>query len=311
VLAGHRPSAITPAVVEAYKTGKLRERRQLQAALEAWLKADPAARGARPPRPLGNEAINRTLKVLAMVLDDAVDFGYIESNPARGRKRLKAERPRRTWLEIDELQALLAAAGAHRALLATMALAGLRVSEACSLRWANIDLARGKLSVTGSKTDSGIRTVDLVPLLRDELLGLKASRNPAPTDLVFPTMVGTMRDRHNVRARVLAGAVEKASAALVAAGKSPLPAGVTNHTLRRTFCALLYEAGASPGYVMNEMGHSSAALALELYTRVMERKRDTGERMDALLRGADWAQTGTNNAGEAGVLAASATEVAA
>ena len=26
----------------------------------------------------------------------------------------------------------------------------------------------------------------------------------------------------------------------------------------------------------------------------MERSRDTGERMDALLRGADWAQTGTN-----------------
>ena len=26
----------------------------------------------------------------------------------------------------------------------------------------------------------------------------------------------------------------------------------------------------------------------------MEQKRDTGERMDALLRGADWAQMGTN-----------------
>ena len=26
----------------------------------------------------------------------------------------------------------------------------------------------------------------------------------------------------------------------------------------------------------------------------MERKRDTGERMDALVKGADWAQMGTN-----------------
>jgi hypothetical protein len=31
------------------------------------------------------------------------------------------------------------------------------------------------------------------------------------------------------------------------------------------------------------------------YARKMERQRDTGERMDALVRGADWAQVGTND----------------
>jgi integrase len=69
---------------------------------------------------------------------------------------------------------------------------------------------------------------------------------------------------------------------------------VTNHSLRRTFASLLYEAGATPAYVMSQMGHESSALALEVYTRVMDRKRDTGARMDALIRGADWAETGTN-----------------
>ena len=38
-------------------------------------------------------------------------------------------------------------------------------------------------------------------------------------------------------------------------------------------------------------------LALEIDTKVMERKRDTGARMDALVRGADWAQIGTSGAG--------------
>lgn len=42
------------------------------------------------------------------------------------------------------------------------------------------------------------------------------------------------------------------------------------------------------------MGHTSSALALEVYARKMERQRDTGARMDALIRAADWAQTGTN-----------------
>ena len=65
----------------------------------------------------------------------------------------------------------------------------------------------------------------------------------------------------------------------------PAIEGVTNHSLRRTFCALLYEAGATPAYVMAQMGHTDAALALEVYAKVMERKRDTGTRMDELIRG--------------------------
>jgi integrase len=42
---------------------------------------------------------------------------------------------------------------------------------------------------------------------------------------------------------------------LVKAGRTPIE-GVTNHSLRRTFCALLYEAGASPAYMMAQMGHT-------------------------------------------------------
>jgi hypothetical protein len=61
---------------------------------------------------------------------------------------------------------------------------------------------------------------------------------------------------------------------------------------------------------MAQMGHTSAALALEVYSRVMDRKRDTGARMDALLRGADWAPMGTNDTGDAEPLTAQATETA-
>jgi hypothetical protein len=36
---------------------------------------------------------------------------------------------------------------------------------------------------------------------------------------------------------------------------------------------------------MSQMGHTSADLALEMYARKMQRSRDTGVRIDALLRG--------------------------
>jgi hypothetical protein len=45
---------------------------------------------------------------------------------------------------------------------------------------------------------------------------------------------------------------------------------------------------------MAQMGHTSSALALEVYARKIERQRETGARTDALIRGADWARMGTN-----------------
>ena len=97
-----------------------------------------------------------------------------------------------------------------------------------------------------------------------------------------------------MRSRVLAGAVERANKKLVEDGQAPI-VGLTNHSLRRTFASLLYEAGASPSYVMNQMGHTSASMALEVYSRMMSRDRDTGARLDALVKGVDWAPAGTND----------------
>jgi hypothetical protein len=50
---------------------------------------------------------------------------------------------------------------------------------------------------------------------------------------------------------------------------------------------------------MSQMGHTSAAPALEVHAKKMARSRDTGEPMDALLPAAEWgekAQKGANGA---------------
>lgn len=271
-LAEYPPSTITVTMVDSYKRAKLHEGR------------------------LSKRSINRTIAVLAQVLDDVLEDGA--PNPARGKKRrLKAGKPERIWLELDELRSLLVAASDHRALLATMAMAGLRVSEACNLRWRDVDLASGRVHVAQSKTDAGRRTVELSPDLLDELKMHRArSRWQEPEELVFPTRNGTRRDRHNVRSRVLLPVLGRANKAREQAELRPI-AHVTNHTLRRTFASLLYAAGASPAYVMGQMGHESAALALEVYAKMMARQSDTGAAMDELVRGPEWAQTGTNGNG--------------
>jgi integrase len=118
----------------------------------------------------------------------------------------------------------------------------------------------------------------------------------APADFVFATKLGTQRKRSNVSRQILEPAIKAANAKRAEGGLAPIQSGVTNHSLRRTFASLLYEAGASPAYVMAQMGHTSSALALEVYARKMERQRDTGAGMDALIQGADWARMGTNGA---------------
>lgn len=114
-------------------------------------------------------------------------------------------------------------------------------------------------------------------------------------------------DHDRARAVVgrLATILKRANARRVEQGLSPI-AHVTNHTLRRTFASLMYEADAQPTDVMAAMGHKSAKLALEVYARKMARDRETGKRMDALV---DWAQMGTNgNRGHLSVVGSDAGE---
>jgi integrase len=137
--------AITSELVDRCKTAKLRER-------ERWDDATEEERRKRlVPQGLGAYAINRSISLLSRLLDEAVEYGHIVSNPAQGKKRrLKVPKPTRTWLELHEAQAVLEAAGSHRALVATMMLGGLRVGELIALRWRDVDLAGGTIRVARS-----------------------------------------------------------------------------------------------------------------------------------------------------------------
>jgi integrase len=72
-----------------------------------------------------------------------------------------------------------------------------------------------------------------------------------------------------------------------------VPGGLSPHALRHTFASLLFEAGATVPYVMAQLGHADPKVTLSIYAHVLRRKGDTGDRLDALVRAADWAATGS------------------
>jgi integrase len=168
-------------------------------------------------------------------------------------------------------------------MIATLAFAGLRLGELLALRWRDVDLAAGRLRVGAAKTDAGVRDIHLKPALRDELVALKASSPASPDALVFATSTGKTIGASNFRRRVLAPAVELADERLLEAGGSPLPTGLTPHSLRRTFASVLYAIGTTPPVVMAEMGHTDPQLALAIYAKAMSRDQGQLEELRELV----------------------------
>jgi integrase len=175
--------------------------------------------------------------------------------------------------------------GQRRALLATLTFAGLRLGEAQALCWRDVDLARGTLTVRAAKTDAGVRTINLLPVLRDELAAFRARLDPSGDALVFSTANGCRLGASNIRKRILEKAIDAANLQLAANGIETLPDHLTPHSLRRTFASLLFALGETPPYVMAQMGHTTANLTLAIYARQMDRRDGEPERLRMLIEG--------------------------
>ena len=251
--------AVTVAEIDRYKAAKLAEGR------------------------IAGAQINRTLRLFAQILDVAMEYGLIESNPARGRRRrVKAARPARTWVEPEQLMALLEAGNGSRAIFATMAGAGLRVGEAIALDWGDVNLATGVLTVRAAKPAAGAgREVDL-PGVVDELTAHKmTSPSTEPGDPVFLTrhLKGKVRRQSdsNIRSN-LKGAIRRAYKALDEAGIEPISESVSPHSLRRTYASL-----RAPCAMTRSTSPSNSATRTRRSRSASTRRRSSAVRGSAAL----------------------------
>lgn len=310
--ARHQLSQITVQEVDKYRQAKLREAELRRSAIAAGRPLLDAA--GRALRPLGPTTINKTLTRLGQILEDAVEYGHVDRNPAKGkRRRLKAPKNTRTHLDrVDHIAALLAAAGeldrraradrrhvARRAIVATLVFGGLRIDELCGLRWRDVDLASGRIRVGEAKTEAGLRLVDMLPVLRDELSTWKArAPRSKSSDYVFATDAGGRPSKDNLRSRVIQAAIKLTNKTLEADGFVPLPDGLTPHGLRHTYASILIALGKNPRYVMGQIGHTDPGFTLRLYTHAMQSEDSEEDRLRALVDATEWAQTGTTVATE-------------
>ena len=179
-------------------------------------------------------------------------FGQVLHRPTKAIEealpRMKKPVLRPKVYSVQELEQLLGwpeLNRKHRAVFMTTYAAGLRVSEVCQLRIADLLSDRHQIHVVQGKGKKDRYTL-LAPRLLDELRGYW--RLYRPKDWLFPSKV--YPDRHITEA-----AVQRAFTEAVARAGLPDRGGI--HSLRHSFATHLLEAGVDPLTLQRLLGHSS------------------------------------------------------
>lgn len=197
---------------------------------------------------------NRAVAALSVVLEAAREWGHCKTNAARG-IRLREGRKAPRILAASEARALLTAALADMksqaqwpCLMALCIYAGLRRSEATSLRWRDVDLGQGRITVRDTKSGHD-RVVPIHPELRAWL----PSTPGEPAHLVLQGRRRRGASAADPESDGLVG-VQKALSRALDAAKLPHR---SVHDLRHSFASLAVQAGVDLRTLQDALGHES------------------------------------------------------
>jgi len=241
---------------------------------------------------LAAKTASNILSTLFSVFHFALKHKAIPTNPAyRVSRDLRLKQLSRTKgvraFTRDEVRALLAAAvewdkgkGGYplmRPVLFTMARTGLRISEAVGLKWGDLDFDNRDIHVrrrlenrtpADLKTEKSRRTVDMSRELRVALVALERAQKEQmlkmawrnKDDYVFTMPANGLPARAKYLSERFPEVLE-----LAELPRKKDRVTMSPHCLRHTFASLLLQAGKSPSYVQDQLGHESIATTKDLY----------------------------------------------
>jgi len=209
--------------------------------------------------------INRELGCLRTLLNKAVDWGKLESNPMAKVRGFKEPPPRERFLTKDEARRLVDAADPRLKPIVVVALGtGMRRGEILALKWADLDFVRGVISIVMSKSGKP-RKVPMSAAVA-EALGAVSRRG----EFVFM----------NREPGQSVTSIKDAFRAACAAAKIT---GFRFHDCRHTFASRALELGADLVSVSKILGHSSIAMTAKYLHATGEGQRLAVEKMGGFL----------------------------
>ncbi|UVT20554.1 MAG: site-specific integrase [Nitrospira sp.] len=196
---------------------------------------------------LAAQTIIHYMKFLRHILNKAVRDGNVDKNPFAVVSLPKVSTGKTRFLTSEEEAALITRLGDIYGSWARLAiLTGLRMSEQFGLKWADVDLERGILTLSYTKAG----TVQYAPLNEEAKAVLRGFDSWQRSTWVFPSEnPATRLDQRNFYSRVFAPAVQALKLE-----------GVTWHTLRHTFASRLAMSGQTEGTIAALLRHSTTGL---------------------------------------------------
>ena len=250
-------------------------------------------------RPLSAKTVRNVHGVLHKALEQAVQVGYIRSNPANACKPPRAAKAEIRPLDADQVSAFLKSLQGHphEYLYQVTMFTGLRQGEVLGLTWDCLDMERGTLLVKqqlrreqkkGGKyyfsltKNNKIRVLTLAPSvvrlfrlqkIKQNGMRAKAGEFWQETNLIFTNEIGdrlSYRTVYDCFKRVMV--------------KIGAPS-TRFHDLRHTYAVMAIQSGDDIKTVQENLGHATAAFTLDVYGHVTaQMKQASADRMEKFIQ---------------------------
>ena len=258
-------------------------------------------KAAMSDKDMGPQMIKHNLRLVRQMLDHAVDWGYVRTNPAKKVRYPKIPKRETDCMSVAEVRLFLEKVPERwYAFFLTAITTGLRIGELLAMRWANLDWNGEQYTVKEGwirprkevpayfaepKTESSMAPVDLTPTCVDALRAhqgrqaeekLEAGGKYRDQDLIFATANGGPRHDVNIVSRIYKPTLKEAG----------IRTSLRFHDLRHTCASLLIAQGESPKYIQAQMRHASIDITFDRYGHLFpEKKREAARRLDETLFG--------------------------
>ncbi|MBI4591454.1 MAG: tyrosine-type recombinase/integrase [Candidatus Rokubacteria bacterium] len=204
------------------------------------------------------------LTILHKILEDALEDGYLRSNPAHKFRKPKVSIERVDFPTPQEVHHFLNhVSPAMYPLFLTAIMTGMRRGEILGLQRGDIDWHSGQIHVRRTlykrrfvtpKSRKGLRAIDMAPTVAHTLQGHLLKVADVPDALVFPARRGKPMDPDNLIKREFQPALVRAELRQI-----------RFHDLRHTYASLLINNGENIKYIAEQMGHASVQITLDRY----------------------------------------------
>jgi integrase len=250
-------------------------------------------RGGLSPR-----TVTHMHRILRQALQQAVRWQLLARNPAAAVRPPKVERQQMRVLDTDDTVELIETARGSTLFMPILlsVRCGLRRGEVAALRWRNVDLERGQISVVASaeQTDQGVREKEpkngkgrTIVLSATEIEELRSHRVRQAQGLL--ALGVRLTDDHHVVAREDGQRLQPRSLthAFVKFIRRHGLRQVRLHDLRHSHATHMLASGVHPKIAQERLGHSSVGITLDLYSHVLPgMQAEAVSRVDAVLRDA-------------------------